>query len=71
MDEVILIAIIVSLGALFIVAYVIVYNYRKNLRFEKVNEQVKKIISDEKELDKTEAIKRGLHLYTGKKQKIV
>jgi len=70
MDELILIGILVALGALFLVSYVIVFNSRKILRFEKVNEQEIELIRAEKELDRTESITRGLHLYKEIKRKI-
>jgi hypothetical protein len=70
MDEVILMVILVSFGVLSLVSYVIVFEVRKNKRFQKVNEQEREIIRKEKELDRSEAIKRGLHLYSGKIRKV-
>jgi hypothetical protein len=70
MDEVILMVILLSFGVLSLVIYVIVFKVLKNKRFQKINEQGREIIRAEKELDRSEAMKRGLHLYTDKRRKV-
>jgi len=62
MDEIKLIAILVSLGVLFLVSYVIVLITRQNQRFEKVNKLAEEMIITEKELDRTESMGNVLHL---------
>ena len=60
MTEIIITEILVSLGVVSLASYLIFIELRKNQRFQKVNEQEREIIRVEKELDRTDAIERGL-----------
>jgi len=71
MNELFIIIILVSCGAVSLVSYIIFIEMRKNQRLQKVNKRETEIIREEKESDRTDALKRGLHLLNIEKRKSV
>jgi hypothetical protein len=68
MAEIIIIEILLSLGVVSFVSYLIFTGLRKNQRFNRANEQGRDMILIEKELDRTDAVKRGLHMLNKEKR---
>ena len=71
MAEIIVIEILVSIGVISLITYVIFTALRKNLRFDRAYEEKRETIRQEKELDRTDAITRGLHLIRLEKKQMV
>jgi hypothetical protein len=71
MSELIIVEILASLGIVSLIFYVVFSELRKRHRHNKALEQKNEIIRVEKELDRTDAIARGLHLVFNKKRSIV
>jgi hypothetical protein len=68
MAEITVMAILVSFGVVSLLSYIIFIELRKNQRLQKINEQGKEIIRFEKELDRTDSMKRGLYIIAEKRQ---
>jgi hypothetical protein len=62
MAEIIIIEILAAVGVLSLVFYLIFTGFMKNQKLHNANEKGREIMRIEKELDRTDSIKRGLHL---------
>ena len=70
MTEIIIIGILLSLGALFLASYIIFIELRKNHGLQRSNKHGREIILEEKELDRTDAIERGLRVLNSEEVQI-
>ena len=62
MSEMILIGMLVPIGIVALFFYITFVSLKKKRRLRKINEQGLEMIRIEKELDKTDALKRGQHV---------
>jgi hypothetical protein len=71
MTEIIIIGILLSLGAVFLTSYIIFIELHKNQELQRTNDQGREIVRVEKELDRTDAIERGLHMLNSEEVRIL
>jgi hypothetical protein len=62
MAEIIIVEILVAVGLISLLTYLITSDMRKNHKRNKTHEEGREIVRYEKELDKTDSIKRSIEL---------
>jgi hypothetical protein len=71
MSEMIIAGILLTFCVVFLTSYIILIELRKNQKLQKVNKQGREISCVEKELDRTDAIKRGLNILKAEHRQII
>lgn len=71
MSEITLLLILVTIIVLSLVFYLIIIDLRKNRRMYIINKNEVELIRIEKEVDRTDAIKRGMHILISDKRKAI
>jgi hypothetical protein len=71
MTEISIAGILLVLGVVSLISYVIFIELRKNHGLHRANKRGRKIIREEKELDRTDAIERGMHVLNSEEVRIL